>query len=219
MAVLALLVPALLSGCSLIPGSSSGSIGGSSDSTGSDGDGPSWIVSTRGSATPAAGPGYATASPTPTPAAGFLPLGPATPLGTPTPTCSPNTFKFSKIGSLDVTPGATSAVLSWYNVGGSNLVEFRMYATSHDLVTGAQRDVGFVAVKPKTPCGQMTGTIGNLDRKTHYVFTVDAVVTRRSGDGTHAATVARARLLATHHLSHPLWAARWSPRVRRGCHP
>jgi hypothetical protein len=195
MAVLALLVPALLSGCSLIPGSSSDETG-SSDGTASDAGGPSWIVSTRGSATPSPSSSR-TASPTPSPASGFLPVSTATPAGTPKPICSPNTFNFSKIAGMDVRPGATSAVLSWYNVGGYNLVEFRLYATSHDLVAGAQRDVGFVRVKPGTPCGWMTATIGNLDRKTHYVFTVDAVVNRRSGDGTHAATVARSHSIPT----------------------
>ena len=119
------------------------------------------------------------------------------PTGTPTDTCSPNTFNFSRIDGLDVTPGATSAVLSWYNVGGDNLVEFRLYATSQDLKVGRQRDVTFVTVPPKTPCGQMSGTIGNLDRGTHYVFSVDAVVTRRSGDGTRAATVARSHSIPT----------------------
>jgi hypothetical protein len=197
-AVLALIVPTLLSGCTMIPGSPAGTIGGSSrsDGTGSPG-GPSWIVATQGSATPSPRPSYRAASPTPSATSGFLPMGVATPTATPSVTCSPNTFDFSKIGWLDVTPGPTSAVLSWYNVGGDNLVEFRLYATSQDLKVGRQRDVTFVTVPPKTPCGQMTGTIGNLDRGTHYVFSVDAVVTRRSGDGTRAATVARSHSIPT----------------------
>jgi hypothetical protein len=196
----ALVVPALLSGCGMIPGSSSGAMGGStSDGAGST-DGPSWIVATAGSATPSPRPSHRAASPTPSAVSGFLAMGAATPAATPaTPavTCSPNTFDFSKIGGLDVTPGATSAVLSWYNVGGDNLVEFRLYATSQDVKAGRQRDVTFVTVPPRTPCGQMTGTIGNLDRRTHYVFSVDAVVTRISGDGTRAATVARSHSIPT----------------------
>ena len=194
--MLAFVVPALLSGCGLIPGSSSGTIGGSrSDSAGSP-DGPSWIVATQGSATPSPRPSYRAASPAPSATSGSLPMGAATPAATPTVTCSPNTFDFSKIAGMDVVPGATSAVLSWYNVGGDNLVEFRLYATSQDLA-GRQRDVGFVTVPPRTPCGQMIGTIGNLDRRTHYVFSVDAVVTRLSGDGTRAATVARSHSIRT----------------------
>jgi hypothetical protein len=196
LAVLALLVPAVLSGCSLL-GSSSEAIGGSGADRAGSADGPSWIVATQGSATPSPRPSRPSAPPTPPAASGFLPGPAATPARTPAPTCSPNTFSFSKIDGLEVTPGATSAVLSWYNVGGYNLVEFRLYAISQDLKRGKQRDVTFVTVKPKMPCGEMTGTIGNLDRRTHYVFSVDAVVTRRSGDGTHAATVARSHSIPT----------------------
>lgn len=197
-AVLALLLaPALLSGCSLLTGASS--TAGSSSSSAGDAaaGGDSWIVATRGSATPSPKVTYG-AAPTPAATSGFLPLRAAPrATGTPVPTCSPNTFNFSRIGGLDVTPGSTSAVLSWYNVGGDNLREFRLYAISQDLVTGAQRDVGFVTVKPTNPCGQMTGTIKNLSPKTTYVFSVDAVVVRKSGDGTHAATVARSHPIPT----------------------
>ncbi len=188
------LVPALLSGCGGDSGSSSGSATGDDSAFGATGD--SWIVTAQGSATPSPRPsaGTATASPAP---AGFLPPGTPAPAGTPTDTCSPNTFSFSRIDGLDVTPGATSAVLSWYNVGGDNLVEFRLYAISQDLKVGPQRDVGFVTVKPRNPCGEMSATVTNLDRRTKYVFSVDAVVTRRSGDGTRAATVARSGSIST----------------------
>jgi len=195
--VLAVVVPTLLSGCTIIPGSSAGTIGGSRSDASGGASGPSWIVATQGSATPSPRPSYRAASPTPSATPGFLPMGAATPTATPIATCSPNTFDFSKIGWLDVTPGTTSAVLSWYNVGGDNLVEFRLYATGQDLEGGRQRDVRFVTVPPMTPCGQMTGRIGNLDRRTHYVFSVDAVVTRLSGDGTRAATVARSHSIRT----------------------
>jgi hypothetical protein len=193
---LALLVPALLSGCSLL-GSSSEAIGDRGAEGAGSADGPSWIVATQGSATPSPRPSHPAAAATPSAASGFVPRTAATPARTPTPTCSPNSFSFSKIDGLAVTPGATSAMLSWYNVGGDNLIEFRLYAISQDLKTGKQRDVTVVTVKPRMPCGEMTGTIGNLDRRTHYVFSVDAVVTRRSGDGTHAATVARSHSIST----------------------
>jgi hypothetical protein len=193
--VLALVPALLLSGCGLITGSSAGGDASAAEATTGDG-GPAWLVSARGSATPSPRPTYP-AAPTAGPTSGFLPLRPAAPAGTPAPTCSPNTFDFSKVAGLDVTPGSTNAVLSWYNVGGYNLVEFRLYAISQDLKIGKQRDVGFVTVAPRTPCGQMSGTITNLDPGTAYVFSVDAVVTRRSGDGTHAATVARSHPIAT----------------------
>ncbi|MEV6493117.1 hypothetical protein AB0M20_31525 [Actinoplanes sp. NPDC051633] len=191
------LAAALLSGCSLLPGSSP-TPGGSGADAATGGDGPSWVVSERGKPTPSPTP---TSGGTPKPGAsfGFLPLsaGGTGTAATPSPTCSPNTFNFSRIGGLDVTPGSTSAELSWYNVGGYNLVEFKLYAISQDLVVGAQRDVGYATVKPRTPCGQMNATIPNLSPKTHYVFSVDAVVTRKSGDGTHAATVARSHSIRT----------------------
>jgi hypothetical protein len=192
------LVPALLSGCSLLPGSSAGRPdGGSSVAEGDAAAGPSWIVATQGSATPSPRPSYGATAPTPAATGGFLPPGTPAAAGTPTATCSPNTFRFSRIDSLDVTPGPTSAVLSWYNVGGYNLTEFRLYAISQDLTVGSQRDVGYVTVKPTTPCGRMSATIRNLDRATAYVFSVDAVVVRRSGHGTHAATVARSHAVST----------------------
>jgi hypothetical protein len=192
------LVPALLSGCGLIPGPSSSTSAGSDAEAAADRDGRSWIVSAQGSPTPSPGPSSGGA-PAPASTGGFLPLsgGGSRPYATPSPACSPNTFNFSKIDALDVTPGTTSATLSWYNIGGYNLVEFRLYAISQDLVIGSQRDVGYTVVEPRTPCGQMSAVIGNLSRKTHYVFSVDAVVTRRSGDGTHAATVFRSHSILT----------------------
>jgi hypothetical protein len=192
-----LLVPLFLSGCSVLGlGSSSGPSGSSAG--GSPSPGASWLVVARGSATPSPRPSYPTVSPTPGVSSGFLPIvGVPAPTGTPTQTCSPNTFNFSKIGPADVTAGTTSAVVSWYNVGGYNLVQFRLTAISQDPKNGAQRDVGWVTVAPTIPCGQMSATITGLDRRTGYVFSVDAVVKRRSGDGTHAATVARSAVTRT----------------------
>jgi hypothetical protein len=96
-----------------------------------------------------------------------------------------------------VTPGTTSATVTWYNVGGYNLTEFRVTAISQDLVVGKQRDVGWVTVKPDNPCGFLTATLPGLERRTGYVFSVDAVVVRRSGDGTHAATIFRSSVVHT----------------------
>jgi hypothetical protein len=185
----------MVSGCGVLGlGSSSGSSAGSASAAPSPG--ASWIVVAPGSATPSPRPSFPAASPTPS--NGFLPIvGVPAATGTPIQTCSPNTFNFSKIGPADVTAGTTSAVVSWYNVGGYNLVQFRLTAISQDPKNGAQRDVGWVTVAPTIPCGQMSATITGLDRRTGYVFSVDAVVKRRSGDGTHAATVARSAVTRT----------------------
>jgi hypothetical protein len=189
------LVPALLSGCGALGLSSSGGRSGATVTPSPTGS--SWIVVAQGSATPSAAPSAVAASPTPAPTGGFLPLSPPRPAGTPVVTCSPNTFNFSKIALADVVASTTSAVVSWYNVGGYNLKQFRLTAISQDLKHGGQRDVGFFVVAPTTPCGQMSATVNGLDRKTGYVFSVDAVVLRRSGDGTHAATVARSHVIRT----------------------
>jgi hypothetical protein len=191
-----LLAPLLLSGCGVVGLSASGDGGSDAAAAGAPPSAPGWVVVSRGSATPSARPGYPAASPTPL-ASGFLPLGTPTPTRTPVSTCSPNLFDFSKIGPADVVPGRTSAVVSWYNVGGYNLVQFRLTATSQDPVGGKQRDVGWLVVEPGRPCGWMSATVTGLDRRTGYMFTVDAVVHRRSGDGTHAATVARSLVVST----------------------
>jgi hypothetical protein len=190
-----LVAPVLLSGCGALGLSASGGSSGAA-AAGAPSAGPGWVVVSRGSATPSARPSYPAASPTPV-ASGFLPLGAATPTRTPVATCSPNLYDFSKIGPADVVPGRTSALVRWYNVGGYNVVQFRITATSQDPVGGRQRDVGWRVVPPSLPCGWMSATIGGLDRWTGYVFTVDAVVHRRSGDGTHAATVARSLVVST----------------------
>jgi hypothetical protein len=194
-AVLAL-IPGLLSGCGALGLSGAGGSGSGSGAA-AQATGPSWIVVSQGSATPSVRPSYPAASPTATATGGFLPLGPATPTRTPVSNCSPKTYNFADIAAAEAAPSATSAVVRWYNTGGYNLVEFRVTAISQDLKVGKQRDIGFVTVKPSPPCTWMTTTVSGLDRRTGYVFTVDAVVLRRSGDGTHAATVARTHVIDT----------------------
>jgi len=194
-AVLAL-VPGLLSGCGAVGLSSPGSAGGGS-AVATPSSGPGWLTVQQGSATPSATPSRGSAAPTPVASGGFLPLGSPAPTRAAYLACLPNTFNFSKVALAYVTPAATSAVVSWYNVGGYNLVQFRLTAISQDLVGGKQRDVGFTTVLPGAPCGQMSATVTGLDRKTGYTFSVDAVVHRRSGDGTHAATVARSHVIYT----------------------
>jgi hypothetical protein len=193
---LALLVtPLLLTGCSMFTAPSTTKSGGTditSEVTGSD----QWLVVAQGSATPTPRPSTGV-SPAPTATTrGFLPLPPVV-RPTPSATCARDTPHFNKINALAVAPGTTSATVSWYNVGGYNIVEFRITAVSQDLKHGEQRNVGWVTIKPGNPCGYLSARVPNLDRRTGYVFTVDAVVTRRSGDGTHAATVFRSSVVQT----------------------
>jgi hypothetical protein len=197
-----LLVPVLLSGCSALglssssTGSSSSSASGSS--SGSAG-GKTWLVVDQGTPTPSATPGRG--------ASGDSWSLPWTPLGSngnggaaatanPTASCGADTYNFSRIAGATVVASATSAVVSWYNVGGSDRLQFRLTAISQDLVDGKQRDVGWVTITP-TGCGPVSATITGLDRKTGYVFSVDAVALRHSGDGTHAETIARSGVVRT----------------------
>jgi hypothetical protein len=188
-------VPLLLSGCSMFTAPSATKNGGTDLTTPVTG-GNEWLVVAPGSATPSPVPSRG-ASPAPTATtSGFLPRAPVA-RPTPSPTCARDTPHFNKINALTVVPGTTSAVVSWYNVGGYNIVEFRITAISQDLVRGEQRDVGWVRIKPANPCGYLTATVPNLDRRTGYVFSVDTVVVRRSGDGTHAATIFRSSVVQT----------------------
>ena len=190
-----LVAPLLLSGCSMFTAPSATKSGGTELNPGITG-GNDWLVVAQGSATPSPKPSRgATPAPTAT-TGGFLPLAP-TARPTPSATCARDTPHFNKINGMVVVPGTTTAAVSWYNVGGYNLTEYRVTAISQDLVVGNQRDVGWVTIKPANPCGRLTAMVTGLDRNTGYVFSVDAVVTRRSGDGTHAATVYRSSVVRT----------------------
>ncbi|GID92723.1 hypothetical protein ACFQFC_33655 [Amorphoplanes digitatis] len=190
-----LALPLLLSGCAMFTASKGGNGAASDDSVVTGGD--QWLIVSKGSATPSPKPSSSGVRPTPTATSGFIPLPPATPRPKPTATCARDTPHFDKINALEVQPGTTSAKVRWYNVGGYNLVEYRVTAINQDLGVGRQIAVGTVVVKPANPCGYLTATLPKLLRKTSYVFSVDAVVTRRSGDGTHAATVFRSSVVDT----------------------
>ena len=193
--LLLLAAPLLLSGCSMFTAPSATKSGGTDLSTGITG-GNEWLVVAQGSATPSPAPSRG-ASPAPSASTGgFLPQAPGA-RPTPSATCARDTPHFNKINALAVVPGTTTAAVSWYNVGGYNLTEYRVTAISQDLVVGDQRDVGWETITPANPCGFLTATVTGLDRNTNYVFSVDAVVTRRSGDGTHAATVYRSSVVRT----------------------
>jgi hypothetical protein len=189
-ALLLPLAPLLLSGC----GSSSSTTATATPST----TGSPWIVSYTGSPSAATTPTLSYSSPTPF-ATGFLPI--TTTSASPTPTTSNNCdgadFHPGAINGVTVVPGATSATVSWYNPGGDNLVEYRVTAISQGLQTGEQRDVGWTVVTPGTGCSTLTAPLTGLDRKTYYVFSVDAVYKRIGVDGTHATTVARSRPITT----------------------
>lgn len=158
--------------------------------------GTPWVITIPGSATPSPAPSVATATPSTFPT-GYLPLpsGSATPTPTGSSTCPPDASH--DIGGATVVPGSTSAAVTFYNPGGSYLVEYRITAISQNLDVGEQRDVGWTVVTPGSGCGYLTATVSGLDPKTDYVFSVDAVTTILGRDGTQASTVARSGVVKT----------------------
>jgi hypothetical protein len=159
--------------------------------------GEPWVVVEAGRATPSPQPSRGVAKPSPS-AGGFLPFTPTSP--TPAPSgsaCDPTYPQALEINSASVVTGATSGTVTWWNPGGSDLVEYRLTAISQDLSAGPQRDVGWTVVTPGDSCGFLSATLTGLDRQTPYVFSVDAVTTVRGKDGTRAATVARSQPVST----------------------
>ncbi|BCJ41755.1 hypothetical protein GCM10010168_74430 [Actinoplanes ianthinogenes] len=156
-----------------------------------------WIWSTAGSVAPSPTTSFA---PRARPAAATLPPA-VSPSATPTPNRSPAcdaaAFRGGAINGVDVTPGTTSAMVTWFNPGGADLVQYRIIAVSQDLVAGAQPESpGWLTVTPGG-CGWMSATVTGLVPGTPYVFSVDEVRTREGMDGTRAKTVARSGVVST----------------------
>jgi hypothetical protein len=177
------LAPLLLSGC----GSEKAA------TTAEPAPGPAWVVVSAGKATGSPAPEVGKAVPTTFPT-GFLPLPSATPAPVPSSSsCDPTYPRSLKINGATVETTATSGVVTWWNRGGSDLVEYRVTAIDQDLEVGEQRDVGWTVVTPGDDCGYQSATLTGLDPQSAYVFSVDAVTSgdARDRDGTYARTVAR----------------------------
>jgi hypothetical protein len=178
--------PLLLGGCAKAATSAQAAVAPSAGAT-------PWIAMTGGTAAPSPTPTISYSSPAPFPT-GFLPISSGRP--TPTPTgsgdCASIKFQPGTINSATAVAGPTNATVSWYNPGGADLVEYRVTAIAeHQLSVGAQRDIGWTVIKPGSGCGFMSAPVTGLDRRTSYVFSVDAVFTKLDQDGTWASTVAR----------------------------
>ena len=182
-----LLAPLMVGGCATDGGSTATAVPTPSGSP--------WVNVLNGNATPSPAPTGYTATPSTFPT-GFLPVtstSPTPPAGGST--CAPQ--RFNGIGGATVVPSSTSAAVTWWNPGGSDVVQYRVTAITQDSVVGEQRDVGWTVVTPGTDCGFLTATVTGLDAATDYVFSVDAVMTRLASDGTRAATVARSVVTRT----------------------
>lgn len=158
--------------------------------------GSPWVVTIEGSATPSPAPSGATVTPSAFPT-GFLPLPSTSATATPTPSAGCTPDQSHGIAGATVVPGSTSAAVTFWNPGGSDLVEYRVTAISQDVAVGQQRDVGWTVLTPGAGCAFLTATVTGLDPRTDYVFSVDAVRTKLGRDGTRAATVARSFVVRT----------------------
>ncbi|GIF03606.1 fibronectin type III domain-containing protein [Actinoplanes siamensis] len=158
--------------------------------------GTNWLLMATGSVAPSP---QASFSPRATFAAATLSPAPSV---SPTPrasgsACGTTGFKGGQINGADVTAGSTSAVVTWFNPGGANLVGYHILAVSQKLVNGAQPETpGWVSVTP-SGCGWMTGTVTGLTPGTPYVFSVDGQWLREGMDGTYTRTVARSGVVST----------------------
>lgn len=157
--------------------------------------GTSWIVVSEGVATPSPSETMGKASPTPSMTLPPLPTASASPTANPGVSCTPRQ-RVGGINGLGVVPSSTSAVVTWYNPGGNDIVDYRITAISQRLVTGAQEEVGWTQSAP-TECGEVSATIAGLSPGTPYVFSVDVVKTRKGLDGTYTTTVARSGVVST----------------------
>lgn len=160
--------------------------------------GSPWSIVANGKATPSAGPGGAAGTRSPLPS-GFLPL-PSTmpPAAAATPTASCVGKIHGRINAASAVTSTTAANVTWYNPGGNDITEFRVTAIAQrTLAVGEQRDVGWTVMTPSATCGFMTATVSGLDRKTYYVFSVDAVRTRIGRDSTISETIARSLPIQT----------------------
>jgi hypothetical protein len=187
-----LLTPAVLGGCSAIPGSPTAKLDSSPGTGGQAGQ--SWVVVAQGSATPSASTRGVAPSPTASPSSGLLALSTSTPTPTPTLTPVPNCTGFQRqgqINGLTAVPGAGAASVTWYNPGGDNLTSYRLTAIPQHLVSGAQAALRWKSIVPQRMCGMMTATITGLTKGRPYVLSLDAVILRKSSDGKVGFTVAR----------------------------
>ncbi|BBH63732.1 hypothetical protein ACTI_04170 [Actinoplanes sp. OR16] len=182
----AVALPLLVAGCS----------SAATDTPPADNSGAEWLNVDAGQATPSAVTRYGTASPTPELTLPTLP--PTTsPTATASPTCTPAPRGAGVINGLDVVPGRTSAVVTFYNPGGADIVDYKLTAANQDLRVGEQEDVGWTTVTPNG-CGDLSASVTGLTPGTHYVFSVD--VRRKhvtSQEGTYTTTVARSEVVST----------------------
>ncbi|GAA0723334.1 hypothetical protein Drose_09580 [Dactylosporangium roseum] len=179
--VIAAAVLAGVAGCGVLPGL--GGSPGSSGPSGSLGSGkvldlPQRTVYSKGDTVdPSAG--ITTGPPVRGPIASISPLPTVTP-ARPTPSLSPTEctgmLRQGVINGLDVTPGTTSATVTWWNIGDPAITEYRLTAVSQELYRGVQPGWTWQSVPPGKGCTRVSATVTGLSSQVPYVFVLHALL-------------------------------------------
>ncbi|MEV6925772.1 hypothetical protein AB0M46_14900 [Dactylosporangium sp. NPDC051485] len=181
-----------VAGCSMLPG-----LGDGTGDT-STGKGPGKVVNLpektvylRGDAGPSPG---VTGSAVRGPIASMSPLptrARATVTRGATPADCTGVVRPGVVNGADVTPGTTSAVVSWWNIGDPAIVEYRLAPVPQHLYMGSQPPWAWQTVAPARGCTRVSSTVTGLTSGAPYVFVVHAVLKRYESLPPNAPEVAR----------------------------
>ncbi|MBN1174020.1 MAG: fibronectin type III domain-containing protein [Micromonosporaceae bacterium] len=169
---LAALAVGPLSGCSLLGSSDDDNNSGSSTQSRDDSESAEgWSIYLQGEA------------PQPPPAAVAPPAAEDAPLEAPPLTGAEATVPCTtwmyagRMDELTAVPGAGSATVSWMDVAGGVVTEYRVAAVSQDLGSGVTPDPVWITVAPTGRCELISATVTGLTSGGRYVLWVDAVMT------------------------------------------
>ncbi|MEU7905081.1 fibronectin type III domain-containing protein [Actinoplanes sp. NPDC049118] len=193
----AALVPLVLGGCAV------SSTAGAEENLAAEATpaAQSWIVVAGGSAKPTP---PASRAPSAAPAeSGFGGLPPVS--APPAPAADvrpgePQCVKAHPQGRIEVamvSPGRTTATVTWYHPGDTSVIAYRVAGISQELVVGQQPELSWTVVEPGRGCREMTATVRGLQPATSYVFAVNATRIRHSSGSAYNVTVARSRAVVT----------------------
>ncbi|MFB9182895.1 hypothetical protein ACFFX1_32550 [Dactylosporangium sucinum] len=170
-----------VTGCGALPGlgGNGGSPGGTSKGDGKVLDLPQKTVYLKGDSVPT--PGLTTGPPVRGPIASISPLATVSP-GRATPSPGPSectgVVRPGIVNGLDVTPGTTTATVSWWNIGDPAITEYQLAAVPQFFNYGPQPGWTWQAVPPGKGCTRVTATVSGLQSQSPYVFVLHALLTK-----------------------------------------
>ncbi|WP_344614424.1 hypothetical protein [Dactylosporangium salmoneum] len=181
-----------VAGCSMLPGLS----GGTGDTSTGKGSGkvvnlPEKTVYLRGNAAPSVD---VTGSAVRGPIASMSPFPSrtrATVVPSATPTDCTGVVRPGVVNGADVTPGTTSAVVSWWNIGDPAIVEYRLAPVPQHLYMGSQPPWVWQTVAPAKGCTRISTRVTGLTSHAPYVFVIHAVLKKYESLPPNAPEVAR----------------------------